>query len=254
MAKSMRKTLRKAAKAVESPSAELPIRNRPLPQVKILETVEPEETILPRESKRKSSDFVEVQLTGSKGKKYKVVIPASYVKAIPKVWEWTQLHYDIADEIIGGIPMTEIAHKYGMSRSTIYAWLEHPEFKEHIDGQILESGFANKRERISQLTRLSDMLVRKVALELDSLKLTDKSVGPVLTAIHQYAKHIAQEKEEFVEQSKIEQDTSISGSLGVASVNINAALESLPSEERKKLEDEFNAVADNIIRGIVGDK
>lgn len=255
MAKDLRKTLRRATKAVlESPEGELPVRTKPLPKPQILEVIEPEVEMTVADVKRKSTNFVEVTISGSKGRKYRVAIPASYAKVIPKVWEWTPDRYDIADKIIRGLPMSQIAEEHGMSRATLYAWLEHPEFREHIDGQVMESGFANKRERISQLTRLSDMLVRKVALELDSLKLTDKSIGPVLSTIGQYAKHIAQEKEEFVEQSKIEQDTNISGSLGVASLNVNAALASLPSEERKALEAEFNSMADDIIRGIVGDK
>jgi hypothetical protein len=256
MSKDIRKVLKRATKAVESSEVELPVRSKPLPsEGNVLEVQEPEaEVTSTKDLKRKASEFVEMEITGSKGKKYKVAVPSSYAKLVPKQWEWTPERYRVAEDIAAGLPMVQVAEINGFHRSTIYGWLEHPEFREHVDGLVLESGMASRRERIATLNRLSDMLIRKVANELSAIKLNEKSIGAVLSTIGQYAKHLAQEKEEFVEASKVEQQTTLNGTLGVAHVNIDKALDSVASEERQKLEEEFNKMADDIIRGLTGEK
>lgn len=255
MSRDIRKVLKRASKAVQSSEAELSVRSKPLPaQDNVLEEHEPEVELQTHELKRKSKEFVEMEITGSKGKKYKVAVPSGYAKLVPKVWEWTPERYKVAEDLGAGLPMVQVAEINGYNRTTIYGWLEHPEFREHVDGIVLESGMANRRERIATLNRLSDMLIRKVANELSAIKLNEKSIGAVLSSIGQYAKHLAQEKEEFVESSKVEQQTTLNGTVGVAHVNIDNALNGKPSEERQKLEEEFNAMADDIIRGLTGDK
>lgn len=259
MGRDIRKTLKRATQAVQDPSeGQLSLRTAPLPsdstKVEVLYEPTPAEETTAQAQKRRSTNFVEVEISGSKGKRYKVTIPASYKDFIPKVWEWDTERYAVADMIGEGIPIKQISDVYGLHRTIIYAWLEHPEFKDYVDAMVMESGMANRRERIQQLSRLSNMLVKKVANELDTIKLNEKSIGPVLATIGQYAKHLAQEKDEFVESSKIEQSTTLNGTVGIAALNLESVLNSAPSEDRKRLEDEFDKLGNDIIRSIVGDK
>ena len=252
MANSLRKTLKKAKSLVLDRSYDLPVREKPLPPNYVVSEEEPEKETTTREQKRKAKNYVEVEVTSSKGKKYRLVIPQSYANSIPRVWKWDDQRYRVAEMISEGIPIKDIAETEGLHRTTIYAWLEHPEFREHVDGLTLESGFANRRERIARLNRLTQKLEAKVLRELSGIKLNEKSIGPVLATIGQLAKHLAQEKEEFVEASKVEQQTNVSGNLAVAHVNVEQVLNSKADEERKRLEEEFNRIGDEIIRSITG--
>jgi len=201
-----------------------------------------------------SKDYVTLDVKGSGGKIYRVVIPQSYEKYIPRKWKWDTRRYRVAELISAGLPVTRVAKETGVFRSVIYAWLQHPEFKEHVDGLILETGWANKQERIAGLNKVTSMLFDKVVNELKHLPLSDKSIGPVLVAIQTIAKQIAQEKDEFVEQAKVENNTNLSGVIGVATANIDALMNSKSAEERRALEGEFKAIGDDIIRGITGEK
>jgi hypothetical protein len=256
MAKDLRKTLKRATAAVtQSSEGQLPVRTEPFPSDgNVLSVIEPEQETNVQEIRRKTKDYTELQLTGSKGKKYTVVIPTSYINQVPKVWEWTPLRYQVADDIGAGIPIKQVGEMHGLHRITIYAWLEHPEFKEHVDSIVMETGFANRRERIQQLSRLSDMLVTKIVNELGSIKLNEKSVGAILSTIGQYAKHLGQEKEEFVEATKVEQQTTLNGTLGVAQLNIDKVLDNKTVEERQALEEDFAKMGDDFIRNLTGGK
>jgi hypothetical protein len=135
---------------------------------------------------RKTKEFETITLHGSKGEKYQVVVPASYVDNIPKTWSWTAEKYKVAELIAEGIPLAQIPNHPGVgikSRMTIYCWLEHPEFKNHVDGLVLETGWANRRERMAKMERLNEILLNKVVNELPNVKLTDKMAGAVLSAI-----------------------------------------------------------------------
>lgn len=255
MTQDYRKTLKRAGKAVVSTEGDLPTKQKPIPSANnVLEVTMPEkEASDTQDLKRKAKSFVELEITGSKGVKYKVAVPSGYANLVPRVWEWTQQRYECADMISEGtIPYQEIADAVGIHRTTIYGWLEHPEFRDHVNALVMETGFANKRERIARLSGLSSRLLKKLVNELDSVKLTDKSLGAVLSAIGQYSKHLAQEKEEFVEATKVDQTTNISGAIGVAQVELDSLLDGKTAEERKALEDEFNKMGDAIIRGLTG--
>lgn len=204
---------------------------------------------------RKTREFSTITIVGSKGQKYKVVVPASYVRAIPKVWEWTAERYRVAELIAQGIPLSQIPDDPQVTiknRMTIYGWLEHPEFKEHVDALVLETGWANRRERISKLTRLNEALYMKVLNELSEVKLTDKMAGALLSAIQAGAKMLATEKGEFVEESKVTQDTNLTGTVATVSAKLDDFMASKTDDERKELEKEFDNVADDIIRSITG--
>lgn len=202
-------------------------------------------------------EYVEVEVESSRGKRYKIVIPKSYVRGVPKKWKWDAEKYRVAELIAMGVPISQIPDDPQViikSRMIIYCWLQHPEFKEHVDGITLETGWANKRERISGLNRLNRILFDKIVNELDRIDITDKSIGAILTSIQTTAKLIAQEKEEFVEESKITADTTITGSM--TNVNVETKLEELLQSksdvERKELEKEFDNMGDDIIRALTG--
>jgi hypothetical protein len=206
---------------------------------------------------RKTKEFSEVTLHGSKGEKYTVVVPSSYMSAIPKTWEWNAERYRVAELIAEGIPIAQIPDMPGVtirSRMTIYGWMEHPEFKSHIDGLIMETGWANRRERLNNLQYINNLLLRKLAKEVDSVKISDKSLGAILSALQQGSKLIAQEKGEFIEETKVTQDTNISGTLKTAHLNVGDYIKSQASEEQKELEKEFETMGDDIIRSLTGDK
>jgi hypothetical protein len=206
---------------------------------------------------RKTKEFSKITLHGSKGEKYTVVVPSSYMSAIPKVWEWTAERYKVAELIADGMPIAQIPNHPAVtirSRMTIYGWMEHPEFKSHIDGLIMETGWANRRERINNLQYINNLLLAKLAREADSVKMTDKSLGAILSALQQGSKLIAQEKGEFIEESKVTQDTNISGTLKTATLDVNDFIKSQASEEQKELMKEFESMGDDIIRSLTGEK
>lgn len=205
---------------------------------------------------RKSKEFVEVTVTGSKGQKYQIVVPTSYKESVPKTWKWNAERYRVAELIAMGVPIAQIPDdpQVTIARMTIYCWLEHPEFREHVDGLTMETGFANKRERIAQLNRLTREMFNKVIREMDALKLTDKSVGAFLTAIQTTAKLLAQEKEEFVEESKVTSEVDITGTVVNVEAKLNDFMQSKSAEERRTLEQEFDAIGNDIIRSFTGSK
>ena len=224
------------------------VRSLPLPGsevVEILDDVPP---------KQDGASYIPLEVRGSNGKKYKIVIPRAYYKSVPKVWEWNEPRYKAAELMAAGWPLRQVAEAVGYSRMTMYGWLQHPEFKEHVDGLTLETGWANQRERIAGLNKITALLFDKVINEIGHVKLTDKSIGPVLSAIQTIATQISQEKGEFVEQTSIEQSTTIQGTLGLAAIPVEMMLNTKTAEERKALEAEFDAVGNDIIRSITGEK
>lgn len=222
---------------------------KPLPTSEVLEVMQTQEV------DKTGADYVSMLVKGSSGKSYKIVIPQSYAKLVPKTWDWNEKRLKVAEMIAQGIPITDISDTEGLpSRQVIYGWLQHPEFKEHVDGLVLETGWANKQERIAGLNKLTNTLFKKVMNEIDQVKLTDKSIGAVLSSIQLIAKQLGVEKEELVEQSKIEQNTNVSGAIGVAAINLGNVLNEKTAEERAALEAEFNNMGDDIIRAITGEK
>lgn len=119
---------------------------------------------------------------------------------------------------------------------------------------VMETGWANRRERIANFQHLNKILMRKVVNEIDSVKLSDKSLGAVLSALGANAKFLAQEKGEFIEESKVTQDTTLTGTLKTASLDVNDFIKSQASEEQKELMKEFESMGDDIIRSLTGDK
>lgn len=208
-------------------------------------------------TRRKAKEYETITISGSKGQQYKVAVPQSYARQVPRVWEWNSERYRVAELIAEGVPIANIPDQPGVtikSRMTIYGWLEHPEFKEHVDALVLETGWANRRERLNNLAHLNKVLLGKLTREIDSVKLTDKSLGAILSALQAGAKLIAQEKGEFVEESKVTQDTNITGAVTTVTAKLDDFMASKTEDERRELESEFDKLGDDIIRSLTGDK
>lgn len=222
-------------------------------QKKDLKTADPEQQAAFED--RNTKEYHEVVLTGSKGEKYTVVVPSSYVNGVPKTWKWTGERYRVAELIAMGVPLSQIPDDPEVvinNRMTIYCWMEHPEFRNHVDGLIMETGWSSRRERLNNLKRLNDVVLNKVIREIDGMKLDSKNVGALLTAIQAGSKLIAQEKGEFIEESKVSMDATVDGKM----VNIEAKLDdfvkSRTPDEQAALEREFDAMGDDIIRTLTG--
>lgn len=205
----------------------------------------------------KAKSFTSIKLTGSKGQTYEVAVPSSYLTNIPRVWEWNEERYRVAELIAQGVPISHIPDQPGIgfkSKLVIYAWLEHPEFKEYVDGIIMETGWASRRERLQNLEILNKRLLNKVLNEMDAMKLTDKNVGAILSAIQAGAKLIAQEKGEFIEESKVTSDMNVTGAVTNVTAKLEDFTKSKTAEELAELEKEFDKVGDDIIRALTGSK
>jgi hypothetical protein len=236
------------------------IRTRPLMRPVVMAVIEPEKKekratggAANFESTEDTKEYITLDVKGSRGQIYKIVIPRSYYKLVPKTWEWNEQRYKVAEYLSAGYSMVKTCEICGLpTRSVVYGWLQHPEFREHVDGLIAETGFASKRERIAGLSNVTQMIYDKLMSEFKGLKMTDKSVGAILSGLQLLSKQIAQEKEEFIETTNVNQN--ISGGLVLANVDVNAMMSGKSVEERQKLEAEFNTIGDAVIRGITGEK
>jgi hypothetical protein len=123
-----------------------------------------------------------------------------------------------------------------------------------VDALVLETGFASQRERIAGLTRLTQKIFDRIIDNADSIPLTDKSIGSLITGVLAGMKQLAQEKGEFIEQQQIQQQTQLSGTLATAHIDVKDVLKGASEDERKALELEFDKMGDEIIRQFSGDK
>lgn len=216
--------------------------------------------LLEEEKQGRKIKFETLEVYGSKGQKYRITIPSGFVNHIPRQWKWDAQKYLVADLLSRGWKVSEILRHPEVqikSRATIYAWEKHPEFREHVDALTLETGFARQRERIAGMKRVIDMVFDKLVKEMSEMKLTDKNVGALLNALSTFMKQLAQEKGEFVEQARIEQETtanvSVDGKMTTATITVDQYLASLSEDEREQMEKEFSKVADEYIRKLRGD-
>lgn len=231
------------------------LRKRELPTAANVEEVE--EVADAQFIHRKAQAYQTIEVASSKGKKYRITVPQSYAKNIPKVWEWTPGRMKAAELLAAGISVQRIPDdpEVGISsKHIIYAWLQHPEFKEHVDALILETGFASQRERIAGLTRLTQRIFDRLLDNADMIPVTEKSVGALITGVLAGMKQLGQEKGEFIEQQHIQQDTNLKGNITTASLDVSELLKSKTEEERKALEAEFDAMGNDLIRNLTGDK
>lgn len=245
----------KQLKGKSSPVQSKYKRKKGLPKTE--PSVELDTTMDVEELKRKSEDYVHLTVTGSDGKQYKIAVPKSFEDSVPKTWVWDRRKEVVANMLADGIPISQIVKDPDSgvkARVTIYGWLEHPEFRDHVNGLILTTGIAMKNFRIASAKRLHSALEAKLMREIDHVEVNEKTLHAFLANYQSLMKMIAQEKEELVERvaSTVDQTTKLEGAVGVATmdVNVDQMLQSLPADERKKLQEELNELGDSIIRSI----
>ena len=67
---------------------------------------------------------------------------------------WDETRSKAAGLLALGYPKTYVADEVGVSRNTIYAWLDDPEFAEEVDRLSLMTGVANRAERLRVAMRV----------------------------------------------------------------------------------------------------
>lgn len=208
--------------------------------------------------KRKSEEYVHMTVTGSGGEQYRLTVPKGYATHVPQVFEWDRVKEIVANMLADGIPINQIVRDPAAgvkSRVTIYGWLEHPEFKEHVNGLVLGTEKALSTFRIAGLKRLHNAVENKLMREIENVELNDKTVHAFLSNYQSLLKMIAQEKGEFVEQvnAVVDQTTTLEGAVGVAHLDlpsVDQLLTSLPEEERRKKKEELDEIGNAIIRSL----
>jgi hypothetical protein len=67
---------------------------------------------------------------------------------------WDETRSKAAGLLALGYPKTHVASEVGVTRNTIYAWLDDPEFAEEVDRLSLMTGVANRAERLRVAMRV----------------------------------------------------------------------------------------------------
>lgn len=239
-------------------------RKKPMPETHY-ELVDPASEVdasiteaLEQEKQGRKVEYVTMLVHGSKGQTYRITVSKGIGEHVPKQWRWDARKLRAAELIAMGVPVSDIVKdpEVGVkSRAVIYGWYNHPEFKEHVDALVMETGFAAKRERIAGMKRVTRILFDKLTRELGSVKMTDKSVGSLLSGFTVLLKQLAQEKEEFVEQARVENEVNanVKGTMTTTSVPLEKVLENLPKNEREEMEQEISKIVDQLLPTLRGD-
>lgn len=79
---------------------------------------------------------------------------SDYARAVQRQIVWDQTRSKAAGLLALGYPKTYVATEVGVSRNTIYAWLDDPEFAGEVDRLSLMVGVANRSERVRMAMRV----------------------------------------------------------------------------------------------------
>jgi len=79
---------------------------------------------------------------------------SDYARAVQRKVIWDETRSKAAGLLALGYPKTYVADEVGVSRNTIYAWLDDPEFAEEVDRLSLMTGVANRAERLRVAMRV----------------------------------------------------------------------------------------------------
>lgn len=79
---------------------------------------------------------------------------SDYARAVQRKIIWDKTRSEAAGLLALGYPKTHVADEVGVSRNTIYAWLDDPEFAGEVDRLSLMTGVANRSERIRMAMRV----------------------------------------------------------------------------------------------------
>lgn len=79
---------------------------------------------------------------------------SDYARAVQRKIIWDETRSKAAGLLALGYPKTYVADEVGISRNTVYAWLDDPEFAGEVDRLSLMVGVANRSERIRMAMRV----------------------------------------------------------------------------------------------------
>jgi len=79
---------------------------------------------------------------------------SDYMRTLQRKITWDKTRSKAAAMLAKGLPKTRVASEVGVSRETIYNWLDDPEFAEEVDRLTLMVGIASRSERIRMAMRV----------------------------------------------------------------------------------------------------
>lgn len=190
------------------------------------------------------------------GEEVQIVVPPSY--RVPEIFEWDAQKIRVAELVADGVPIHQIVGIPGMptSRTTIYTWMRHPDYKKYIDSLIMETGLANQAERMAAMQNVLNKMYAKLILEFESVHLTDKNASTLIEKFFSGLRQIQEDMRGYVQQVHVTTDQTVSvtsNSRGtIINLDLEKVLEQCPAEKRATLQQEFSARADAFIRGMTG--
>lgn len=94
---------------------------------------------------------------------------SDYARAVQRQIIWDETRSKAAGLLALGYPKSYVANEVGISRNTVYAWLDDPEFAGEVDRLSLMVGVANRSERVRMAMR-----VIRSRLDEDGVPRSDK--------------------------------------------------------------------------------
>jgi len=169
-------------------------------------------------------------------------------------WKWNKKRYAVAEEIALGKPIKDIAHEYGISRYTIYKWLNEPEFSEYVDRLVYEFGAASKRERFIAIKQITEIMKQNILTGLAEIPMTEKTMSAYLSNYLKYLEHLAKEKGELTTKHEVKTNPTadVSRHVLTGTYQVEELLNNSSESQREKLEKELDKIGDEIIRKLSG--
>lgn len=210
------------------------------------------EDVVKPKGRSESADIRSVTLDS--GAEVNIIVPPSY--EVPKIFEWDAQKIRVAEMIAEGVPIYTIVGIPGMptSRTTIYTWMKHPDFKKYINSLIMETGLANQTERMAAMQRVLNQMYEKLIGEFQNVNLTDKNAASLIEKFFAGLRQIQEDARGYVQQVHVTTDQNVNTNVQGLHVNLDLerVLEQCPAEQRATLQKEFAARADAFIRGMSG--
>jgi len=192
------------------------------------------------------------EVTTESGGKTQIVVAPSY--NVPDVFEWDATKIRVAELVAEGVPIYTIVGLPGMptSRTTIYQWMKHPDYKKYIDSLIRETGLANQTERMAAMQKVLNTLYDKLAGELLNVNLTEKNAASLIEKFFNGLRQMQEDMKGYVQEVKVTTDQTVKTQGVNLQLDLEKVLQHAPAEKRAMLQKEFSARADAFIRGMTG--
>jgi hypothetical protein len=210
------------------------------------------EDVVKPKARSENADVKSVTLES--GAEVNIIVPPSY--EVPKIFEWDAQKIRVAEMIAEGVPIYRIVGIPGMptSRTTIYTWMKHPDFKKYINTLIMETGLANQTERMAAMQKVLNQMYDKLVGEFSSINLTEKNAASLIEKFFAGLRQIQEDARGYVQQIHVTSEQNVNANVQGLHINLDVekALAQCPAEQRAILQQEFAARADAFIRGMNG--